>query len=537
MPIKASVGISILFGLLSGGPCFGQGFVKDIRLNDRPSVYYSYNNGKIGTSFPGAAAEVSASDAERVRRVALFYLWLKRDPFFFSPHTELGGLGGAALRLKAEETRLLGVFQATERLYPVDFLLAYSSASALFDTFESSPSEKAAAALFGEIKKGVSAYSDSIDKLEAVVADRFASSGLDVLLTLGGESGTDKKTILSDLALIRANAAAAGSHLGALEKCLFSGSSACRPSWPEAFLRTSEPPGELPLEIIPPELLEFGNSPVRGPYSVYSRCWAGRKSNLLYYSEECLPAGYCLEWSVLASDVYFLKLSPYGSQKRFLDMGFKIIPQAATTDYACSDLGYKPALQTVGYFDAVYSSRPVTVPPGAVPGLAGAAGGIPAAEKMFFGEKIKSQRALERLGRAYWDAARALELSPGPEEEELLARANLIRLKTTGLGLVINRMVYHLANYVRRTLAVAHKNSPMAGGAVLYLSRSHYSLLFMPFSPSVWRIQQSPACFSPNAQGKGNYIGFREAAAAYGDDEVKRTLKFFKTEGWKELSR
>ena len=59
------------------------------------------------------------------------------------------------------------------------------------------------------------------------------------------------------------------------------------------------------------------------------------------------------------------------------------------------------------------------------------------------------------------------------------------------------------------------------------MSRNFYSLMFMTFSPTVWRLEEKPVFVSghlPDSEMK--YFGYKEAVRLYGKDEVGKAVHF-----------
>ena len=527
------LGKLFIFMLAAGGPCFGQGFVKDIRLDGYPGEYF-FHDGETGMGSPGAVKNISAPEAERVKRLALFYLWLEREPFFLSPRTDLGDLEQAARLLGSEEKQFLEMLGLRERLYPAEFLDAYAKASAAFDLFSGSPSEGNALKVLDKIRDGVRAYADRAAGLEVSVTKRFDESKMDVLAGFFGENVTNRKVMLSDLSLINRNAAAASARLKELEKCLLASSGSCRSRWTD---KAPLPPARAQAAEAPLlDLSGFGykNTPLRGPYLINTACWGGRKTNYLYaYEKRGGPQNALMEWDILATDFLFRILFDAPAFKTMFSRGIKLLPMIATAVYGCNDLEFMPVLRTIDHFTVNYSSKPVAAE-SPVPGVelstraASVVEAALAAEKSFFGEKIKSQDGLERLGESYLKAFNALEGVNYSGRADFLERSRLISLRTSGFGHVINRATFHLGNFRRRIAARYKTREAFIRSVSLFLTRSHYSLCFMPFSPSVWIIPEKPAYLSGDFNRDTRMaVNYQQALEIYGQAEVDKTIKYF----------
>jgi hypothetical protein len=239
-----------------------------------------------------------------------------------------------------------------------------------------------------------------------------------------------------------------------------------------------------------------------------------------------------MEWGVLATDSFFRKADPaVPSQKKVLEKGYKLIHQSATAPYACNNLEYKPELQVLDYAAVHYSTNPVfsgvTLPEPPFPGQDEAVRGVLKAEKAFSGEKIRSQRALERLGAAYYTAWKAFSAAGDiPVSAELLARWRLIALKTVNFGLVLNGLSYHMASYHKTMLNAELGAGLLTRTASIFMTRNYYSLVFMPFSPSVWLLPEKPAYLLAGVRVSygGGVMDYNEAVEKYGAAEVHKAL-------------
>jgi len=501
-----------------------------LKLSGSPSTYSLLAGGilKDGKplSGPGAAAE-----AERARRVALFYVTLLRRPFFFAPPGGSGGVSGAVALLVAEEKQAVSRSASKGRLYPSAFLQAYAAATDAFPALGGGLSESSALNFLKLLKLAVKAYGSDAAAVSKSIAGVSDPSRADLLAALGGANLTTMAIIQGDMGLIRKNAVAAAEEISALEKCLLKSSQHCSPGWPAipvspAFLQPSEG-----TELLDPGLLSLDRPSVRGPYAVYSGCWGGRRENLLYYSERDFR-GQKMEWAALADNAYYRRPRPGGAdEKLLLARGFHVVAQSATTDYTCNDLEYKPVLQLLDYFTVKYSSAPFYLsgpaPGSPAPAAISALREVEARERLFFSGKIKSQYGVEKLGRAYLAALESLGGEAPAASSALLERARLISSRTAGLARAINRVSYHLSNFNLVQRREEHKLNARHYDMSLFLTRSHYSLLFLSFSPTVWRISARPAYLSGGTVSNPMWLDYRSAAALYGTDELKRSMDYF----------
>lgn len=484
----------------------------------------------------GAAGMPHPVEAERVRRVALFYLALEREPFFLSPGADLGGLEQAASRLGTEERALLDLYKVRgpDRLYPAEFLAAYAAASAAFDGFSASPSEKNAREVLGKIRKCVEAYGAAAQAVSAAVARHFESRRTDLLAGVGGQNATDRQTILADFALIRENAAAARKRLSSLESCLMDSSERC--SWGELSFRARQLPTVVltPTPIMSPSDFAMDRKGLRGPYQVNTACWGGEQNYLYAYEQPSGRDGFRMEWDYLATDCFFGRRSISRSSGTTAAAGFTIMPFSATSSYGCNDLRYKPFLRTLDAFAVRYAVSPASAalvaPSAGWPAeQAAAINAAAAAERDFFTEPFPSQNGLERLGAAYFGAWKALERSKVHGRREYLARARTISLKTTGFALIVNRLAFTASNRNARVRAAAPRRPLYLSQLPYYFqARTAYSLTFMSFSPSVWVIPARPSYLASLTRAKSTYwLDYKQAVDLVGPAKVNEVMSYF----------
>ncbi len=494
------------------------------------TLTYTYSGGRIS-----ASGRASPAESERALRVALFYRWLEREPFFLSPGADLGGLREAAAGLGRAEESVFSALGIKDVLYPVKFLQAYADASASFDLFAFSPSEQGAGAVLLAVEAGVRGYGETAGALAASVQESFDLTGADVLAFIGGESATDRKTVLGDLALIKKNSAMAAERLAELRKCLEVSSSYCRVSWPDMRFREGAAAPVSSSSIISPAGLGLAGRELRGPYLVETSCWGGNKSNFLYAWELSFPdQPVPMEWDILATDMYFRRMTPAFKSSKITAQGLKLLPVDATAPYDCNDLEYKPVVRVLDYFVSHYSSAPAPVGALLSADQAAALKSMRVAEETFFFARYKSQNGLERLGLAYFKAYKAFQSSGRDEEwsRALLARARLIALKTQDLGAIIGRLAFHTGNYARRL-----SRTPPLGPAVrrlnaALLTKTYYSVTFMPFSPSVWLLPERPGYLAKSGGARNeDFLNYSRALREYGQEEVVRDAGFYYENG------
>lgn len=505
------------------------GRVDNMRLEASTSVY-SYSNGAVLRDGIALGA-VNSGEAERAIRLALLSLWLERDPLFFTPAPP-PGLAEAVTRLRRLDRDLLTPFTPGEKLYPMDFLGAYAAASAAYAKFADAPSESGATGLLDGIGAAINAYSAEAVSISSSVAGRFEAAKIDRLAGLGGGNYFDRRTVIADFELIKRNAAAALERLAGLRACL-ADSASCRPAWPAALSAEAPSPESSRPRLRELADLDLEGKTIGGPYLVETSCWKGRRENYFYYSERCEPDGMCLDWSYLATDVLFRKIdSDSPTHKKMREAGLKVESVSATTLYACPDKGYLAVIKALDSFTKKYQGRsafaglgPAGLPAAAAPRLAAAR----AAEAAYFAERFKSQRSLDRLAGAYQTLLSALDGTDLQLRTELRDRLRLMTARTEHLPLLFNRIVFHVSMYKDRALLAYRPGppaDPVAHTAGLFMSRNFYSLMFLTFSPTVWRLAERPVFVSghlPDAELR--YFGLDEAIRLYGRDEVRKAVR------------
>lgn len=504
------------------------GKVEGIKLEDSPAVY-AYSGGTVLKD--GMALPDGTGEAERVKRVALFYLWLDRDPFFLNPGAGGPGLTRTLAKIAALEAGVTGVYATREGLYPVAFLTAYAEASLSYNRFSASPSEAGAGELLEKIKRGVEAYASEAEKISASVLKFFARRRLDRLAGLGGGGITDKATLTRDFDLIKRNGAAAAGRLEELAGCLKTDSTRCRPAWP--VLREPAAHGSPKISPFKPARLGLEGKKVDGPYLVRARCWHGQPDNYFYYSERCQEDGLCLNWDYLATDMLFHPLhATEPPHKELMEKeGLKLQAWKGSSLYNCGDKEYIPVLYDLARFEKVsdlsaFEGADLAALP--APAAAKAEAAIKA-EAAFFAEKIKSQAALERLGRAYFETLKEVDGVEVPFKEELRRRSRLINLAADGLEYTLGRVYYHVSNPARTLARLPRGPVDEIRFAGMFIARNFYSIMFMPYSPTVWRLAEKPAYVATmeTTDDGGRTLHYDEAVRLYGLREVEKAVKFY----------
>jgi hypothetical protein len=211
---------------------------------------------------------------------------------------------------------------------------------------------------------------------------------------------------------------------------------------------------------------------------------------------------FCLEWSVLASGEYWSKIDNTEAWKILAEKGQKMMIESATAPYGCMDLTYKTSIRTMGFTVKKYKSKKLFG--NQVPNLFADQRQQQvekiwnegrAMEADFFDAEYPSDVAMNKLAFVYTDAYRMLALAVSAESaSEFLQRVRVFEGKIQDFGLIMDRATYHFQNYLENN-AEAQKDP--RNFKYVFAARSDYSILFLNFSPFVWRITEKPKYLIP----------------------------------------
>lgn len=390
----------------------------------------------------------------------------KEDPLFYTPFFDEEAFSEARAQLLESEERMRtaaltniesmsdGSQKETYRtiirtipLFPHEFLASLNGIPNATDTFLAAPSLEGAQELLAQYARAADAYeAGAVRSLEVLrQIDAHTPAGREHLYFFTSRA-TSAATVEADFELIHKNALALKDEIARRERCL-AGSGSCRaqkPSNEEAKEIRSAlmTPGDLgPYADFIRSTLPYHPEPgnVRGPYHVSSACFPGDAQWLYLIFAKKEGARFVLP--KLATQNYYRLVAPDAGDRisrAVRSRGLSFYSQTEGTTYECTDLTFYPLLLTADRFARDMQTRGTTV------------------------EELLSESAYRRLAEN-----RFTELAPA-----LVALASYTDLLGTSQRIGTDFVL-----------------SPQ----FLFSTRSAYSLTYLPYARSVWRIKENPS--------------------------------------------
>lgn len=389
----------------------------------------------------------------------------KEDPLFYSPFLDGETFQSAIESLKVSERALKKT--ALEKLstrsepyaasymelirshplFPIDFLRQLPSLARATEEFTARPTARKARLLLARYEKVQEMYEanafsmvQAFDAIDARVPDDYP------LYYFFTESAISLSVAKHDFNLIYKNSLALGEEIESRRTCL-SGQGSCteRPS-PELDssvisriepVTLTGPNAEFVRDTLP---FKDTDRTITGPYSVTSGCWGGLGTGQLMYSIYSTRNGKTSVLPKLGDQNYYRMVSPGATDaigKAIIGKGISFYNQPEGTTYECSDLTFYPEILTLDFMNTYIESNRATT------------------------ETIASSPEIAKL----WQNKFGLL---APALQSLADYTNLLETSQRAGD-----------DYVL---------SPQ----FLFMTRSAYSLTYLPFAHSIWRIDEQP---------------------------------------------
>lgn len=483
---------------------------------------------------------------ERVLRVALFYQINHIDPIFSGPGLEVNDLNRSVERLEKIHAGMLTSLGLKKSVVPVNYLQSWGKTVEYEAVFRQTKNFPAAKRLVKSQKKTSEAYGVEAQELAETIKELFPE---DKALLQGG-SLTTTGILQEDLEKVSENAGVLKKEIRTRNACLRISSVFCRPElpWvPESIeLKEYDDQSVLPLSDLY-YTKDPKDSVIRGPYRVKTSCWNkenGEKRPQLIYLFEEKNAGFNRLIPKLATQNYYQEIKA-GSEE-VIDIGYKNhgVPARVmfdTTPYNCNDLTYQPAMATLNYFKSNFKSdlfSRIEKEEGITEELSEIIEEGKKYETQFEKENYPSGESLQNLGRSYSRLYEALAEKTGSSKamkdhrEEALERALIIKTKLANFDGIINFFSYILDGYYQVEKAYGKEEKY----DYLYTVRSGYSLFFMGFSSSVWRISSEPRYIeSSKPQLRPDLLTREQMIQKYGKEQLDQVTSLTRAQVWKEL--
>lgn len=389
----------------------------------------------------------------------------QEDPLFYSPFLDGEAFKSAVVSLESSEqalkkTTLEKLSIRTEPyaasymelirnhpLFPTDFLGQLPSLARATQEFTVHPTARKARILLDRYETVQQAYEanaasmvKAFEAIDAHVPDDYP------LYYFFTDSAISLSVAKHDFDLIYKNSLALDKEIESRRACL-SGKGSCAQRPPATFdssvisrIKPVTPKG-LNAEFVR-ETLPFKDTDrkVTGPYSVTSGCWDGSRTQQPMYGIYSLRNGKTSILPKLAEWSYYRMVPPGATDsigKAILDNGLSFYNQPEGTTYECSDLTFYPEILALDFMNTYIENGRATT------------------------ETIASSPEIEQL----WQSKFGLI---APALQSLADYTNLLETSQRAGD-----------DYVL---------SPQ----FLFMTRSAYSLTYLPFAHSVWRIDEDP---------------------------------------------
>lgn len=430
---------------------------------------------------------------DQVKNLEEFAELTASDPLFYSPFFDHESFMRSVNLLKESEARLKrSAIENIEKadadysdtfarvlrdheLFPIAFLSSLDVTTAATDGFLADKSERNATKL-------IEAYERSADEYL-----KAARSGVEVFDTITSyvranrpllyffvDSFTSTSLVSKDYRLIEKNALALKDEVERRKDCLY-GRGSCEVASPvpdtrEFFeaLEEKEPAhnDETAAFVLTTLPGQSGKQEVRGPYPATSSCWGEDDKEswlyVVYVTKEDAP----IRAMPKVTDINYYRLISASSTDSISQAvsakGLKFYSQLETTTYECTDLTFYPRLLSLDLAKKNLESSSTTV------------------------EEMSDQIAYQRLAENQFGA---------------LAPAYVALASYTDL---LEASQHTAASFIL---------SPQ----FLFTTRSAYSLTFMPFARSIWRLEDRPKYL--HNQEDREKTGMRDGFSTY--EELK----------------
>lgn len=389
----------------------------------------------------------------------------RTDPLFYSPFFDAEGFSASIRALKESEARLkrtalanikenarpnsaahLSLLQQYE-LFPHQYLFALADIPPATEVFLSKPTPEGARKLIALYERAAKEYEKAgAEGLAALEDMKEASPPNRPLLYFFADSATSLDIVKNDYHLIQKNGVALQEEVARRKACLL-GEGACEvlatPRDTADFLSALETPApnleQSTARFVKETLPQIHpEQTIRGPYPVASSCWQGEAPHWLYliYTKE----GIQKVLPKLATQNYYLLVPKNASDaltQAFTDAGHVFYSQPEATTYECTDLTFYPRLLALDFVQTQIDT------------------------KLISKEGVSSNPELTLFAR------------------------NQFGVLAPALNLLAS-----VTDLLETSQRVSTDN--VLSPELLFVARSAYSLTFMPFAQSVWRIDEQP---------------------------------------------
>lgn len=507
---------------------------------------FSFTFGKL-ESRDGAI--ISPEEKNRIYNLVSFYQWTLEDPLFTSPDFDVQAFQNSIDLLKEKEREYKDLSGRNISLFPLLFLESLPRVFENEKNFLDNPSPNSARNLIESYKATARNYQKEASFFNKTLSDNKNLIGNMKFVFIN--TYTTIQVISQDIEKIYKNTEALEVEILKREACLEKGKACIRPSenWGKPKITTALQEFELlSQKNLFPNFSENELGKIRGPYAVQTPCfgWGDKFSSPLqpfYISKEKTIQNNKVFSPKLASTNYYRRLSDrpdFLPEQKMQKEGYEWIWQPETNNYLCTDLTYQPRLATLDYFLANFS-KPIlnNKPKKSSLELNFAWNELHQSEKKFFDLKIPDGNSLKDLSKIYAYAYRTWPREEIDVRRQILRRKLIIERDLGNFHQVLNKGISHFRNTILRQQQFPELASfDKYFYSYVFLYRNPWQILYLPFSESFWRINESLSYLEKGrvktTGAKGLYISFQEARKKFSEEEIKNwyftTRKFLEEE-------
>lgn len=479
-----------------------------------------------------------------------FYQATKEDPLVASPELDHESLIDYLEVMKKRHDKILKDLDLKKNYIPFDFFNGIVNVNKAQAKFLKNPDRKKAEELISSYKKAHIIYkkelNDLKNELDAVFEYQY--------IFLSPTAYVDRKIILKSFDVMLENAEALGKEIEFRERILNG------EKYKERTFSSISPndirESDLPTDILGKDKLVWVPKKldsIKGPYSVSSFCLEENDQESEYFyiykspHEQPYAPFYNFE-AKLATNNYYRRVSRDAAQMKTTNLSKKypavehfFIPRNDGEFCACRSADHLPTLLTIDHllnhknkklFDDVLES-PYYKDLSARDKKIFLDGNE--AEDMFFSQQVPSEDNMNILGEYYFRGYRALRnndltYESNEHKEDLLERYLLIRNKMSG----ITAILVSAKNIGRNEIRMEHAELGKSVDWLVmnfYVTRSRYPLMFLNFSPTIWRINKTPVYAKKFDDSLFNgksppFFSYKELSAKLDDKTLKKIRQY-----------
>lgn len=478
----------------------------------------------------------NTEEIKKIRQLVFFYLETLEDPLFTAPDFNTYEFQKSISLLEAKQKEFLKILGENKPFFPIGFLKTVPIVYQKEGIFLSNPSEKNAKELAAAYQNTALKYKEEAENFVSHLKNNqknIRDTNYVLINTF-----TTKKIFFKDLEKIVKNAKELEKEIDRRKTCLEKGLNCDR------YILTVEKPKipvfkELKFSLLTLGLLfpshSINPSKIKGPFAASSSCWGLDKKlkpqKHTFYLSEREKEKISFIALKLATTNYYRKVGTFKIDEDFQKTGLERVIQIETNYYLCTDLEYQAELITIFVF--LNKFRPLF---GEIEETELDKAFLDQAkdfESSFFSSEFPSYENLKTLSNLYIYAYKTYE---GEKEvkNEFLQRYLLINRKLADIYLLLNN-TYMTSDFIFSL----NKKDPQYfksrenAYSYLYPFRSLWNLLYFPYSPSFWRINEKLEYLEKkNIEEKNlknkTYISYQEALKEYGEKEIKKWHETYK---------